>query len=107
MNIGNKQQSIRCLTAKVGLNSHDRGAHVIARAFHETGFEAIYSRLHKSLGEIVRAAVQEEVASLLGTHDTLVPKITDGLKEGVAAIFGPITSAEETIEFVHKTALER
>jgi len=107
MSAGQTQQPIRCLVAKVGLDGHDRGAHVIARAFHETGFEAIYSRLHKSLGEIVRAAVQEEVASLLGTHDTLVPKITDGLKEGVAAIFGPITSAEETIEFVHKTALER
>ncbi|WP_254523009.1 cobalamin B12-binding domain-containing protein [Natrinema caseinilyticum] len=131
-------ESIRCLVAKVGLDGHDRGAHVIARAFRDAGFEVIYSGLHKSPDEIVQAAVQEDVdvlgiSILSGAHDTLVPKIMDGLEEygakddtlvlaggvipdedrdglteeGVAAIFGPGTSVEETIEFVRENAPQR
>ena len=138
MGTGSKQQSIRCLVAKVGLDGHDRGAHVIARAFRDAGLEVIYSGLHKSPDEIVRAAVQEDVdilgiSILSGAHDTLVPKIMDGLEEydaaddtlvlvggvipeedrptlkdeGVAAIFGPGTSIKETIEFVQEKAPER
>ena len=132
------QRSIRCLVAKVGLDGHDRGAHVIARAFRDAGFEVIYSGLHKAPEEIVQAAVQEDVdvlgiSILSGAHNTLVPKIMDGLEEygakddtlvllggvipeedrsglkddGVAAIFGPGTSMEETIEFVRENAPER
>ncbi|APW99864.1 methylmalonyl-CoA mutase [Halobiforma lacisalsi AJ5] len=131
-------ESIRCLVAKVGLDGHDRGAHVISRAFRDAGFEVIYSGLHKSPDDIVQAAVQEDVdvlgiSILSGAHNTLVPKIIDGLEEydaaddtlvlvggvipeedreglkeeGVAAIFGPGTSIEETIEFVRENAPER
>ena len=130
-----EQESIRCLVAKVGLDGHDRGAHVIARAFRDAGFEVIYSGLHKAPEEIVQATVQEDVdvlgiSILSGAHDTLVPKIMDGLEEygakedtlvlaggvipdedraeleaqGVSAIFGPGTSIEETIEFVRENA---
>jgi len=133
-----EQRSVRCLVAKVGLDGHDRGAHVIARAFRDAGFEVIYSGLHKAPEEIVQAAVQEDVdvlgiSILSGAHNTLVPKIMDGLEEydakddtlvllggvvpdedkaaledqGVAAVFGPGTSIEETIEFVRENAPER
>jgi methylmalonyl-CoA mutase C-terminal domain/subunit len=78
--------SIRCLVAKVGLDGHDRGAHVISRSFRDAGFEVIYSGLHKTPEELVQAAVQEDVdvlgiSILSGAHNTLVPEIIDGLKE--------------------------
>jgi len=135
---GGRSRPIRCLIAKVGLDGHDRGAHVIARAFRDAGFEVVYSGLHRSPEEIVQAAVQEDVdvlgiSILSGAHNTLVPKVVDGLKEygafadtllivggiipeedreglremGVAAIFGPGTPMEETIEFVRQNAPER
>ncbi|WP_178916701.1 cobalamin B12-binding domain-containing protein [Natronomonas gomsonensis] len=138
MSTEGEQRTIRCLVAKVGLDGHDRGAHVIARAFRDAGFEVIYSGLHKSPDEIVQAAVQEDVdvlgiSILSGAHDTLVPKIIDGLKEydafddtlvlvggivpdddreelyelGVAEIFGPGSSMQDTIDFVRENAPER
>jgi len=81
-----EERAIRCLIAKVGLDGHDRGAHVIARAFRDAGFEVIYSGLHRAPEEIVQAAVQEDVdvlgiSILSGAHNTLVPQIVDGLKE--------------------------
>ena len=133
-----QQRTIRCLVAKVGLDGHDRGAHVIARAFRDAGFEVIYSGLHNSPEEIVQAAVQEDVdvlgiSILSGAHNTLVPKVIEGLEEydafedtlvlvggiipeedreelydaGVSEIFGPGASMEETIEFVRENAPER
>ncbi|PSQ46415.1 methylmalonyl-CoA mutase [Halobacteriales archaeon SW_7_65_23] len=86
MSINQEQRTIRCLVAKVGLDGHDRGAHVISRAFRDAGFEVIYSGLHRAPEEIVQAAVQEDVdilgiSILSGAHDTLVPEILDGLKE--------------------------
>ncbi|WP_255191058.1 cobalamin B12-binding domain-containing protein [Natronobeatus ordinarius] len=133
-----EQRSIRCLVAKVGLDGHDRGAHVIARAFRDAGFEVIYSGLHKAPEDIVQATVQEDVdvlgiSILSGAHNTLVPKVMEGLEEygaaedtlvlvggvipdedkeglkeeGVAAVFGPGTSIEETIEFVRENVPER
>ncbi|WP_436927836.1 cobalamin B12-binding domain-containing protein [Halosimplex amylolyticum] len=80
------QRQIRCLVAKVGLDGHDRGAHVIARALRDAGFEVIYSGLHRSPDEVVQAAVQEDVdvlgiSILSGAHNTLVPKIMGGLEE--------------------------
>jgi methylmalonyl-CoA mutase C-terminal domain/subunit len=79
-------RTIRCLVAKVGLDGHDRGAHVISRAFRDAGFEVIYSGLHRAPEEIVQAAVQEDVdvvgiSILSGAHDTLVPQILEGLAE--------------------------
>jgi methylmalonyl-CoA mutase C-terminal domain/subunit len=86
MSTGQGQRTIRCLVAKVGLDGHDRGAHVIARAFRDAGFEVIYSGLHRAPEEIVQAAVQEDVdvlgiSILSGAHDTLVPAVIEGLKE--------------------------
>lgn len=86
MSIEEEQRKTRCLVAKVGLDGHDRGAHVIARAFRDAGFEVIYSGLHNAPDEIVQAAVQEDVdvlgiSILSGAHNELVPKIIDGLKE--------------------------
>lgn len=86
MNAEQDQQSIRCLVAKVGLDGHDRGAHVITRAFRDAGLEVIYSGLHQSPDAIVQAAVQEDVdvlgiSILSGAHDTLVPLIVEGLEE--------------------------
>jgi methylmalonyl-CoA mutase C-terminal domain/subunit len=138
MSAGQEQRNIRCLVAKVGLDGHDRGAHVIARAFRDAGFEVVYSGLHRAPDEIVQAAVQEDVdvlgiSILSGAHNTLVPKIVDGLKEydafedtlilvggiipdddkedlkemGVAEVFGPGTSMNETIEFVRNNVPER
>jgi methylmalonyl-CoA mutase C-terminal domain/subunit len=138
MSADQEQRSIRCLVAKVGLDGHDRGAHVIARAFRDAGFEVIYSGLHKAPDEIVQAAVQEDVdvigiSILSGAHNTLVPKVIDGLKEydafddtlvlvggvipdddkadlkemGVAEVFGPGTELETTIEFVRENVHER
>ncbi|WP_096390794.1 cobalamin B12-binding domain-containing protein [Halopenitus persicus] len=80
---------IRCLIAKVGLDGHDRGAHVIARAFRDAGFEVVYSGLHRSPEEIVRAAIQEDVdvlgiSILSGAHDTLVPDVIEGLRKAGA-----------------------
>jgi methylmalonyl-CoA mutase C-terminal domain/subunit len=126
------------MVAKVGLDGHDRGARVVARAFRDAGFEVIYSGLHKAPDEIVQAAVQEDVdvlgiSILSGAHNTLVPKIIEGLDEygakddtlvlvggvipeedreglkdeGVAAIFGPGTPIDETIEFIRENAPER
>lgn len=130
-----QQQRIRCLVSKVGLDGHDRGAHVIARAFRDAGFEVIYSGLHRSPDEIVTTAVQEDVdvlgiSILSGAHNTLVPIVIEGLKEydafedtlvliggiipeedesklleeGAAAVFGPGTPLDDTIEFVEENA---
>ncbi|WP_255196662.1 cobalamin B12-binding domain-containing protein [Halorarius litoreus] len=138
MSTEQEERTIRCLVAKVGLDGHDRGAHVIARAFRDAGFEVIYSGLHKAPDEIVQAAVQEDVdvigiSILSGAHNTLVPKVIEGLKEydafddtllilggiipeedraalreqGVAEIFGPGATMEETISFVRGHAPER
>jgi methylmalonyl-CoA mutase, C-terminal domain len=132
------QRTIRCLVAKVGLDGHDRGAHVISRAFRDAGFEVIYSGLHNAPDEIVQAAVQEDVdvlgiSILSGAHNTLVPKIIEGLEEydakedtlvivggvvpdadkkrlkeaGVAEVFGPGTPMAKTIDFVRENVPER
>ncbi|PSP28235.1 methylmalonyl-CoA mutase [Halobacteriales archaeon QH_2_65_14] len=125
MSADQEQRTIRCLVAKVGLDGHDRGAHVISRAFRDAGFEVIYSGLHRAPEEIVQATVQEDV-DVLG-------EIIDGLKEydafddtlllvggiipedderelkelGVAEVFGPGASMEEMIEYVRANVPER
>jgi methylmalonyl-CoA mutase C-terminal domain/subunit len=86
MSTGQEQRTIRCLVAKVGLDGHDRGAHVIARAFRDAGFEVVYSGLHRAPAEIVQAVVQEDVdvlgiSILSGAHNTLVPTVIEGLQE--------------------------
>jgi methylmalonyl-CoA mutase C-terminal domain/subunit len=76
----------RVLVAKPGLDGHDRGAKVVARALRDAGFEVIYSGLHQTPEQIVRTAVQEDVDAvglslLSGAHLSLVPKVVAGLRE--------------------------
>ncbi len=83
------EQKIRVLVAKPGLDGHDRGAKVIARALRDAGFEVIYTGLHQTPEMVVHAAVEEDVhviglSILSGAHNALVPEIINGLnKEGL------------------------
>jgi methylmalonyl-CoA mutase cobalamin-binding domain/chain len=77
---------IRVLTAKVGLDGHDRGVKIISRALRDAGMEVIYSGLHRTPEEIVATAIQEDVdviglSILSGAHMTLLPRILELLKE--------------------------
>ena len=80
----------RVLVAKLGLDGHDRGAKVVARALRDGGMEVVYTGLHRTAEQVVAAAVQEDVdvigVSLLsGAHMTLVPRLIELLKEQGAA----------------------
>jgi len=127
---------IRVLVAKPGLDGHDRGAKVIARALRDAGMEVIYTGLRQTPEMIVSAAVQEDVdciglSILSGAHNVIVPRIMALLKEndaedilvvlggtiptqdipalkaeGVAAIFGPGTPLDTTVEFI-RTHIKR
>ncbi len=121
---------IRVLVAKPGLDGHDRGAKIIARALRDAGMEVIYTGLRQTPEMIVSAAIQEDVdciglSILSGAHTVIVPRIhqlllaeraedilvvlggtipaadTEAMKAaGVAAIFGPGTPLETTIAFI-------
>ena len=121
---------IRVIVAKPGLDGHDRGAKVVARAFRDAGFEVIYTGLRQTPEQIVEAALSEDVnvvalSLLSGAHNTLFPKVVGLLQEkgmndvlvigggvipdsdipflqenGVAAIFTPGTSTNDIIEFI-------
>jgi methylmalonyl-CoA mutase C-terminal domain/subunit len=76
---------IRVLVAKIGLDGHDRGAKVVARALRDAGMEVIYTGLHRTPEEVVTAALQEDVdvvgvSCLSGAHMTLVPRVLDLMK---------------------------
>jgi len=122
---------IRVLIAKPGLDGHDRGAKVVARALRDAGMEIIYSGLHRTPEEIVEIAIQEDVnviglSILSGAHNTLFPKVLELLKAqsaedimvfgggivpdediealkeiGVAEIFTPGTSTQDIISFLN------
>lgn len=124
------ERKIRVLVAKPGLDGHDRGAKVIARAFRDAGFEVIYTGLRQTPDQIAEAALQEDVdvvalSILSGAHNTLLPKAVQalrdrgmedvlvvgggvipaedipGLKEqGVAEVFGPGTPTSAAVEFI-------
>jgi len=87
---------LRILVAKPGLDGHDRGAKIIARALRDAGFEVIYTGLHQTPEMIAEAAVQEDVDAiglsiLSGAHMTLFPAVLDLLKQkgaGDVAVFG-------------------
>ena len=127
---------IRVLVAKPGLDGHDRGAKVIARALRDAGMEVIYTGLRQTPEMIVNAALQEDVdciglSILSGAHNAIVPRVTALLKErgaedilivlggtipaqdveflikGVAAIFGPGTSLDETVKFIRENVKPR
>jgi methylmalonyl-CoA mutase, C-terminal domain len=80
---------IRVVIAKPGLDGHDRGAKIIARALRDAGMEVIYTGLHQTPEQIVETTIQEDadavgISILSGAHMTLVPKILEGLKENGA-----------------------
>src|SRR3954464_14249896 len=80
------QSRIRVLVAKPGLDGHDRGAKIIARAFRDAGFEVIYTGLRQTPEQVVSAALQEDVdvvglSVLSGAHMTLCPRILDLMKK--------------------------
>jgi methylmalonyl-CoA mutase C-terminal domain/subunit len=129
-----KEQKIRVLVAKPGLDGHDRGAKVIARALREAGMEVIYTGLRQSPEMIVEAALQEDVdvvglSILSGAHMELFPLIVEGLKQkglnhvlivaggiipgedvpvlkklGIEAIFRPGAMTQDIADFI-KTAM--
>jgi methylmalonyl-CoA mutase C-terminal domain/subunit len=116
--------------AKPGLDGHDRGAKIIARALRDAGMEVIYTGLHQTPEQIVETAIQEDadavgVSILSGAHMTLVPRIVDGLRAngaddvlvvvggtvppddanelktlGVAEVFGPGATTSEIVDFL-------
>jgi methylmalonyl-CoA mutase C-terminal domain/subunit len=131
------ERKIRVLVAKPGLDGHDRGAKVIARALRDAGMEVIYTGLRQTPEMIVEAALQEDVdiiglSVLSGAHMALTPRILELMKAngltdvklviggiipdedfeplrqmGVSGIFGPGASMETIVEHVRKVASER
>src|SRR3984893_12274421 len=131
------EQKIRVLVAKPGLDGHDRGAKVIARALRDAGMEVIYTGLRQTPEMIAAAAIQEDVDAvgvsiLSGAHNTLCPRIVQLLREqgmddclvvvggivpqedipklkemGVAEIFLPGTSTEDIVKFLRENVKPR
>lgn len=126
------ERKIRVLVAKPGLDGHDRGAKIVARALRDAGMEVIYTGLHQTADMIVETAVQEDVdviglSLLSGAHMTLFIDVTRLLKgkdiedvlvvgggvipeedipklkkAGIAGVFGPGTHIEDIVEFIRK-----
>jgi methylmalonyl-CoA mutase cobalamin-binding domain/chain len=118
--------------AKAGLDGHDRGAKIIARALRDAGMEVIYTGLHQTPEQIVETAIQEDadavgISILSGAHMTLIPRVLDGLREneaddvvvvvggtvpeddadelrlrGVAEVFGPGAPVAGIVEFIQQ-----
>ena len=97
--------------AKPGLDGHDRGAKIIARALRDAGMEVIYTGLHQTPEQIVETAIQEDadavgISILSGAHMTLVPRILDGQRENgaedVRAVLGGTIPAEDAEELKAK-----
>ena len=93
--------------AKAGLDGHDRGAKIIARALRDAGMEVIYTGLHQTPEQIVETAIQEDadavgISILSGAHMTLVPRIVEGLRENdagdVVVVVGGTIPAEDADE---------
>jgi methylmalonyl-CoA mutase C-terminal domain/subunit len=94
-----KERKIRVLIAKVGLDGHDRGAKVVARALKDAGMEVIYTGIRQNADQVVSATIQEDVdvvglSFLSGDHMVLIPKVMKGLKargvEDVMVVVGGI-----------------
>ncbi len=128
-----QKETIRVLVAKPGLDGHDRGAKIIARALRDAGMEVIYTGIRQTPEMIVSAAVQEDVdvvglSILSGAHLELFPLIVEGLKKkgkddaivlaggiipeedfarlkalGIQGVFGPGSSTQDIVEFIKKT----
>ena len=128
----NQDKKIRVMVAKPGLDGHDRGAKVIARALRDSGMEVIYTGIRQTPEQIVEAALQEDVEALLlsilsGAHGFLFPRIMELMKEkgltdvlvigggiipeedvpemkslGIAEIFGPGMNTQTLIDYITK-----
>ncbi len=131
------ERKIRVVVAKPGLNSHDRGAKVVARALRDAGMEVIYTGLRQTPEQIVETALQEDVdvialSILSGAHMTLLPRIMELLKQkrladilvfaggiipaedvpalkkiGIAEVFGPGTPTDTLVKFVKENVRKR
>lgn len=131
------ERRIRVLIAKPGLDGHDRGAKIVARALRDAGFEVVYTGIRQTPEMIAEAALQEDVDAvglsiLSGAHMTLVPRIMEELAKrglsdvvvwaggiipdedvpalrqmGVQAVFGPGSPVSETVEFVRRAVQEQ
>ncbi len=132
-----EQPKLRLLVGKVGLDGHDRGAKIVARALRDAGFEVIYTGLHQTAEMVVNTAIQEDVDAislsiLSGAHNHLFPKVLQLLKEkgaediqvfgggiipdedivtlkeaGVLEMFTPGASMNEIIEWVRENIRSR
>jgi len=98
------ERKIRILVAKPGLDGHDRGVKIVARAYRDAGFEVIYTGLHQTPEQIVNAALQEDVdliglSCLSGAHAYLFPRVVELLKENkvedIIVIVGGIIPKED------------
>ena len=128
---------IRVLLTKPGLDGHDRGAKVVARALRDAGMEVIYTGIRQTPDMIIQAAVQEDadvvgLSILSGAHLELFPAVIEGLKKqgkedalviaggiipeddipalqqmGIKAVFGPGTSTEDIVSFIQKESTAR
>jgi methylmalonyl-CoA mutase cobalamin-binding domain/chain len=127
---GTSTRKIRVVVAKPGLDGHDRGAKIIARALRDAGMEVIYTGLHQTPEQIVETVIQEDadavgLSILSGAHMTLVPRVVDLLKQeqaedvvvtvggtipaddipelkqlGVAEVFTPGAPTQDIVEFI-------
>ena len=106
---------IRVVVAKVGLDGHDRGAKIVARALRDAGMEVIYTGLHQTPEQIVETALQEDadavgISILSGAHMTLVPRILDGLRENdvddVLVVVGGTIPADDALELKERGVAE-
>ena len=137
MSATSTQRKIRVVVAKPGLDGHDRGAKIIARALRDAGMEVIYTGLHQTPEQIVETVIQEDadavgLSILSGAHMTLVPRIVDLLAEqgiddvlitvggtipaddipllkakGIAEVFTPGAPTEAIIDFIRGNVTER
>lgn len=128
------EKKIRILIAKPGLDGHDRGAKIVARALRDAGMEVIYTGLHQTPEQIVETAIQEDVdhiglSCLSGAHMTLFPRVIELLKKnkaedikvsaggiipdedvkklkdaGIAGVFGPGTTTDEIVQFIRSAS---
>jgi methylmalonyl-CoA mutase cobalamin-binding domain/chain len=108
-------ETYRIIVAKPGLDGHDRGAKVVARALRDAGFEVIYTGLHQTPEQIVEAAIQEDADGVglschSGAHMTLFPKVAEGLKAqgaGDVVVFGGGIIPKDDVPKLQEAGIER